>query len=1010
MHDNEASKILIKSTNPQKYFTIIDNPDAEDGKVVMFATDYFPDKDGFSEKKTPWGATIQMYGVTESAFYILNSFIKEKGIKKLVLYPIVPYSTLDVPSGQAQSRYEESFKVFDKLLDKIKPDVIVFSGYCELDSNYQNKLNQNKFGRMGRYKNYPCLYTLSINRMAQDKKGENQENMASLLGFFDYHLDIALNGEDFYTIDKENWSSTLVDTIPAFDNMMEDIKKSPVTCYDTETTGLSRTQDTLLTIQIATGPKTAYILPWQHKQSPWDASQLEYIKTELKNYFERGKSKFHIYQNAKFDITQFFTHVGVKYYNHALYDLMAGEFQLNENRKFLTNIGILHPYSLEFIARNYGAGDIFHEGKLGKEDRVTLEKEDLKDIAEYGAKDVILPYQIAKFQMMEAKRRGDKRFLKIVTEQISNMIYDFTVMEYNGSLIDKEYLLELRDQNSSIGKKFKEIEQQFKEMDSVKKANDLLLQENGISATPSIFNIKKWIFNINQEESQQKLFYDVLGLKPLEIKKNGKGALGKEFKDHYADVPEVALLNEHDKIKKVKSTFIDAHFDRFETDKDLAADSRLRASYGFTGVITGRASAQNPNLQQIPSRGEYSSIVRRQFVAPSNCLLMHLDYSAHEVRNWGNVARDEMVCNAFDVGKQIRKKLRYYFSRDLEEWKKFRDFQKETKWVCKDKDQQLTYDQKVELIKTIEDKKFRKMCELCLDLENKGDVHKLNYEFFFGTPAYLVNKQQRQSVKSVVFGVIYGKGAMTLANDIHGTEEEAQHIMDMLFEKFENGGKWIKEIQRIGKEKYEVKSPLGRIRHLSAYRHPGFNVQNSMDRKGPNSCIQGFASDIGFMAGKLLQDLCWNWFWKRGIKFDFVYQNVVHDSTEDQCRIRHIPIAMYMAEHAYTTLVHRKLRDFYGFELICGYEVEADVGGSLCEMETIENFCELERYVKEAIEWSKENLNNWTIDDGEYEAFLHNLEIIEKYRKEEMRQTIGTKVDDVMLITEDNVLDLGLIL
>ena len=119
---------------------------------------------------------------------------------------------------------------------------------------------------------------------------------------------------------------------------------------------------------------------------------------------------------------------------------------------------------------------------------------------------------------------------------------------------------------------------------------------------------------------------------------------------------------------------------------------------------------------------------------------------------------------------------------------------------------------------------------------------------------------------------------------------------------------------------------------------------------------------------------------------------------------------MYMAEHAYTTLVHRKLRDFYGFELICGYEVEADVGGSLCEMETIENFCELERYVKEAIEWSKENLNNWTIDDGEYEAFLHNLEIIEKYRKEEMKQTIGTKVDDVMLITEDNVLDLGLIL
>lgn len=1010
MQDNIVNKIQIKSLEPTKYFTILNNPDAPDGKSLVFVSDYFSEKDGFGIKKTPWGAEIELFGVTESAFTILNKIIKDKGIKQLVIYPLVPYSTLDVPSGTSKLFYEESFAVLDKLLTKIKPDGIVFSGYCELDSDYKSKINPNKWGRVEKYKNYPCIYTISINRMAQDKKSENQENMASLLGFFSYHLDAILNGENFYTIDKTDWKSTVVRTIEDFDKMLEEIKASKVTCYDTETTGLSRTQDSLLTIQIATGPKRAYILPWKHKQSPWNLEQLKYIRKQLKEYFERGKSKFHIYQNAKFDITQFFTHIGIKYYNHRIYDLMGGEFQLDENRKFLTNIGILHPFSLEFIARNYGAGDIFHEGKLGKEDRVTLADEDLDDIAEYGAKDVILPYQIAKFQIQEAKRRGDKNFLKIVAGQISDMIYDFTIMEYNGSLVDKEYLMDLRDKNSSIGKKFDEVEAQLKEMDSVKKANDLLLEEMGYSTAPSIFNIKKWVFNINQEESQQKLFYDVLGLKPLEIKKNGKGALGKDFKEHYADVPEVALLNEHDKIKKVKSTFIDAHFDRFETDKDLAADNRLRASYGFTGVVTGRASASNPNLQQIPSRGEYSSIVRRQFVAPSNCLLMHLDYSAHEVRNWGNVAKDEMVCNAFDVGKQIRKKLRYYFSRDLAEWKKFRDFQKETKWVCKDKDQQLTYDQKVELIKTIEDKKFKKMCELCLDLENKGDVHKLNYEFFFGTPAYLVNKQQRQSVKSVVFGVIYGKGAMTLAGDIHGTEEEAQHIMDMLFEKFENGGKWIRRIQKIGKEKYEVISPLGRIRHLSAYRHPSFNVQNSMDRKGPNSCIQGFASDIGFMAGKILQDLCWNWFWKKGVKFDFIYQNVVHDSTEDQCRIRHIPIAMYMAEHAYTTLVHRKLRDFYGFDLICGYEVEADVGGSLCEMETIENFCELERYVKEAIEWSKENLNNWTIDDGEYEAFLHNLEIVDKYRKEEMKLTIGTKVDDVMLITEENVLNLGLIL
>lgn len=1010
MDSNIVSKISVNSCEPKKKITVIENPDAPDGKTILVAVDFFSNEASFGVKKTPWGKEVELYGISESGFTFINNLVKEKGLKTLILYPLVPYSTLDSSTGVRKSRYEESFAILDKFISKKPVDGILFSGYYGLNSDYESRFHPNKFGRMGKYKNIPCIYTLSLNQLCMDKKGENQEDNASLLDFFIIHLDILIEGKDRYTIDKDNWETILVKDIQQFKSMMEEIESTQVTCYDTETTGLSRTQETLLTVQIAVSPKKAYILPWQHKQSPWTEKELNYIKSRFKKYFERGTSKFHIYQNAKYDLSQFFSHLNLRYYNHRIYDLMAGEFCLCENRKFLNNVGILGPYTLEFIAKNYGAGDIFKEGKLGKKDRTILADEDLVDIAEYGAKDVILPYQIAKFQLQEAKRRGDSGFLKLVTDQLSSMIYCFTIMEFNGSLIDKAYLLELRDKNSVLGKKFKEVEEKFKTLDSVKKANDILLEEGGYSAKNSLFGIKKWLFDINREDSQQKLFYDVLNLKPLEIKKNGKGALGKDFKDAYKDVPEVALLNDHDKIKKVKTTFIDAHFDRFKTDKDLAADSRLRSSYQFTGVVTGRASSQNPNLQQIPSRGEYCAMVRRQFIAPSNCLLMHLDYSAHEVRNWGNVAKDEMVCNAFDQGKQLRKQVRYYFSMDLDIWKKFREFQKETKWVCKDKDQQLTYEQKVELINNIEDKKFKKLCQLCLDLENKGDVHKLNYEFFFGVPAYLVNKQQRQSVKSVVFGVIYGKGAMTLAEDIHGTEEEAQHIMDMLFEKFENGGNWIRQTQANGKKTYQVKSPLGRIRHLCAYRHPGFSVQSSMDRKGPNSCIQGFASDIGFMAGKILQDLCWNWFWKKGIDFQFIYQNVVHDSTEDCCRIRHIPIAMYMAEHAYTTLVHRKLRDVYGFELTCGYEVEADVGGSLCEMETIENFCELERYVKESIEWSKENLPDWTIDDDEYEAFLHNLKIIESYRKKELKESYGKKVDYDMLLNEENILEIGLIL
>lgn len=1416
----EVSCSQIKSDIYGKEFTIIRNQNPNNGKNLILVQDYFPENNGFGERSTPWGAKLKMHGMPEAAFGIMQDLIKQYNFNSLTIYPLAPYSMLKAESGEREETYKNSFKVLDKLIEKQQTrqsvDGIIFGGYYGLDENFFNKFDANKFGRIFDYNGIPCIYTLSPNMIGMDKKGAIQENCASLIGFFYHHVEELLEGKNRYTIDKNNWTGILVKTIEKFDEMLEEIKNSPVTSWDCETTGLSRTQETLLTIQIATSSKKAWVLPWQHKQSPWTAKEIDYMRDKLKEYFEFGKSKFHIYQNAKYDISQFITHFNLKYYAHPIFDLMSGNFALDEARKFLTEIGITGPYTLEFVAKNYGAGDIFKEGKLGKEDRVTLEDADLEDIAEYGIKDVILPYQICKFQLMEAKRRGDSGFYKLITQQISDMIYCFTIMEHNGVKVDKKYLLNLRDRNSELAKNLEKVENELKALESVQKTNDILLEINHIPAQAGLFG-KRWLFDISKEQSQQILFFDVLGLKPLTSKKNGDGALGKEFKEHYKKtVPEVALLDKFDKIRKIKSTFIDAHFDRYLTDKDLQADSRMRASYQFTGVVTGRASAcvtmdcltnvngklynghqalsafnpkkieileknllvdtsvgakntshimyhkrkevfrigteegfsvgltsvtpiltlnknfrlewkeaknlkegdfilvkpytntkmqplipqgkrtpkkmtkslakllgyicgtgtdkalfysdskeitnkykkfwdtafrtlgtsdfhntetnafyhlnnndilkvffgriglydaqgninipwvikqsplnyivefldsffeidkgfqvspekivtgymetekakqlqilllklgifsirkefvktcrleitesesknlfgkyfkdfvsiefpevedkiksvletleslgnkeysveryneegvdglrknhkfyqvvyylskedirivkinslqkkredvydfcieapkeynglisqqhyvrdvlegnylangiivhnSNPNLQQIPSRGEYAKLVKRQFIANPNHLILKADYSAHEVRNWGNISGDELVGAAFDFGKHLRKQIRYYFADDLQEWEKFRKFQKDTRWVVpKDSDKKaLTYDEKLELIKTVMEKKFHKICQLCFDLENKGDVHKLNYEFFFGTPAYLVNKQQRQSVKAIVFGTLYGKGIPTLAEDIGGTNEQAQEIVDKLFEKFEKGGKWIKHCQEVGKTSCEVHSPLGRIRHLWAYKHSGYSVQASMDRKGPNSCIQGFSSDIGFMAGKIMQDLCWNWFWKRGINFDFKYMNVVHDSTETECAVRHLPIVSYMLEHSYSTLTHRRLRDVFNFELICGYETEQELGASMCHTEVYENSCELMRLIREGIEWGKENIEGYYVDPEEIEIAQHNHEIMQKYRKQELKDTYGKKIDYEMLLNEDNILNIGLIL
>ena len=84
-------------------------------------------------------------------------------------------------------------------------------------------------------------------------------------------------------VDGEGWQTTLVRNIEQFDSMMEDIRNSRKTAWDCETTGLSRKCEKLLTLQVATGEKTCYVLPFQHKQSLFTSKEFKYIADTFKN-------------------------------------------------------------------------------------------------------------------------------------------------------------------------------------------------------------------------------------------------------------------------------------------------------------------------------------------------------------------------------------------------------------------------------------------------------------------------------------------------------------------------------------------------------------------------------------------------------------------------------------------------------------------------------------------------------------------------------------------------------
>ena len=106
--------------------------------------------------------------------------------------------------------------------------------------------------------------------------------------------------------------------------------------------------------------------------------------------------------------------------------------------------------------------------------------------------------------------------------------------------------------------------------------------------------------------------------------------------------PIVAALLDHRELFKLKSTYLDA------LPPLVAADGRVHTTFNQVGAATGRISSVNPNLQNIPVRGETGRQIRLAFVAggPGRQLLV-ADYSQIELRVMAHLSGDEAMAEAF---------------------------------------------------------------------------------------------------------------------------------------------------------------------------------------------------------------------------------------------------------------------------------------------------------------------------------------------------------------------------
>ena len=127
---------------------------------------------------------------------------------------------------------------------------------------------------------------------------------------------------------------------------------------------------------------------------------------------------------------------------------------------------------------------------------------------------------------------------------------------------------------------------------------------------------------------------------------------------------------------------------------------------------------------------------------------------------------------------------------------------------------------------------------------NNEDIHAVTASQVLGIPLEDVTKEQRSSAKAVNFGIVYGIGEFSLAQDLHISVKEAKAYIESYLEKYHGVRNYMESIKEQAKKDGYVKTKLNRIRYIPELKSPNYNIRQFGERVALNTPIQGTAADI----------------------------------------------------------------------------------------------------------------------------------------------------------------------
>lgn len=176
----------------------------------------------------------------------------------------------------------------------------------------------------------------------------------------------------------------------------------------------------------------------------------------------------------------------------------------------------------------------------------------------------------------------------------------------------------------------------------------LKVKYEGILAelTDKIYAAAGTTFNIASPKQLGEVLFDKLGLKHGKKTKTGY-SVSEDVLTGLAEAhPVVKYVLEWRHYAKLLGTYVTGM-------QPLVSRGRIHTEFNQCVTATGRLSSMNPNLQNIPVRGEEAKDVKSAFVASEGCVLVSADYSQIELRMLAHLSGDEKLIEAYNNSEDI---------------------------------------------------------------------------------------------------------------------------------------------------------------------------------------------------------------------------------------------------------------------------------------------------------------------------------------------------------------------